>query len=69
MLFLFMFFFFFFIVLNYYKLFSNSFLFWFLIQGPFFLLGKMLSICEDQENDYRDIFEFETSFNKKPNQN
>ena len=29
----------------------------------------MLSICEDQENDYRGIFEFETSFNKKPNQN
>ena len=33
------------------------------------MLGKMLSICEDQENDYRGIFEFETSFNKKPNQN
>ena len=33
------------------------------------MLGKTLSIYEDQENDYRGIFEFETSFNKKPNQN
>ena len=35
LLFLFMFFFFL-IVLNSYQLFSNSFLFWYLIQDPFF---------------------------------